>query len=144
MTFIGFEREDEAIEWAKARIGLNGPSGFCRAISTVDASDDLAIVVVFSNFTSRNVDIHIASIDRLPGKAFIEIFNNAFDYIFNKLGAARATGLVKAADVTARRFNEHLGFKLEGILRDAFEDDDLCVYGFLRKDFEEHRWHYGR
>lgn len=62
MKFIGFEREMEAIEWAKKRIDIEGDVGFCRAMSTVDGNDDFALVIVFSNFSKRNVDMHTAAV----------------------------------------------------------------------------------
>ena len=147
MKFIGFDREDEAIEWAKQRMGLEGPTGFCRAMSTVDNEGNFVLVTLFSNFSSRNIDMQIAIADKgikMTRYAFAEIFNAAFGYVFNTLNAARVTGLVRAKNVLARRFDEHLGFKLEGIIREAFEDDDLCIYGFLKADFNNHRWHNGK
>lgn len=147
MKFIGFEREDEAIKWAKSRIGIDGPTGFCRALSAVDAADNLAFVVVLSNFTPRNIDMHTAAVDGAKWaspREGLKLFNEVFHYAFDKLGAVRVTGLVRASNQDARRFDEHLGFKLEGIMRQVFEDDDLCVYGFLKEDFEKHRWHDGR
>lgn len=146
MKFIGFEREDEAIEWAKSKIGLEGPSGFCRAMASVDDNNNFLFVTVFSNFSSRNIDIHnaIEHSNKLTPRGFIEMWNEAMHYCFTKLGAARVTGLVRSSNNKARQFDERIGFKLEGVMREAFEDDDLCVYGFLRKDFEEHRWYHGR
>lgn len=147
MKFIGFDREDEAIEWAKQRIGIDGPTGFARAMSAVDASDNFVLVTVMTNFSPRNVDMQIAISDggkRMSRSGFSDIFNAAFGYVFDQLGAARVTGLVRAKNTVSRRFVEHLGFNLEGIMRESFEDDDLCVYGFLKKDFSEHRWYHGR
>jgi hypothetical protein len=146
MKFIGFERELEAIEWAKKRIDIEGDVGFCRAMSTVDVNDDFALVIVFSNFSKRNVDMHTAAVAGAKWatlKAGIVAFNKSFQYAFNKLGAVRVTGLVRAKNSAARRFDEHLGFKLEGIMQKAFEDDDLCIYGFLKEDFEAHKWYRG-
>jgi hypothetical protein len=147
MKFIGFEREDEAIKWAKERIGIDGPTGFCRALSAVDSADNLAFVVVLSNFTPRNIDMHTAAVDGAKWaspREGLKLFNVVFHYAFDKLGAVRVTGLVKASNQAARRFDEHLGFTLEGIMRQAFDGDDLCIYGFLKEDFEKHRWHDGR
>ena len=147
MKFIGFDREDEAIVWAKAKIGVDGEVGFCRAMSTVDAEGNFVLVTVFSNFSARNVDMQIA-IDangiKMTRYGFQEIFNAAFGYVFNTLKVARVTGLVRAKNSKARRFDEHLGFKLEGVIREAFEDDDLCIYGFLKSDFDNHRWQNGK
>lgn len=147
MRYIGFDREDEATEWAKKQIGIDGPTGFSRAVSSVDEDGNFLLVVVFSNFTKRNVDTHVVVSDRgrkLTPNGCKEMFNGAFHYIFTELGAVRTTGLVRAKNKAARRFDEHLGYKLEGVMREAFDDDDLCVYGFLKKDFEEHRWYHGR
>jgi hypothetical protein len=147
MKFIGFEREDEAIKWAKERIGINGPVGFCRAISAVDSAGNLAFVVVLSNFVPRNVDMHIAGQEGAKWaspREGLKLFNRVFDYAYNELKAVRVTGLVRCKNQMARRFVEHLGFKLEGVMRQVFEDDDLCIYGFLKEDFEQHRWHHGR
>ena len=147
MKYIGFEREDEAIEWAKGRIGIDGPVGFCRALSATDSAGNFTLVIVMSSFTRRNIDVHVAT--QPDGKGLVpreglRMFNEVFDFIFNELKAVRVSGLVKAGNTVSRRFVEHLGFVLEGIMREAFEDDDLCVYGFLKKDFEKHRWYHGR
>ena len=147
MKFIGFEREEEAVEWAKKRIGIDGPTGFTRAISAVDDSGEFVLVIVMSNFSKRNIDVHQATQPNGKGlvpREGLKMFNHAFHYIFNDLGVARVTGLVRAKNKLARRFDEHLGFKLEGIMRAAFEDDDLCIYGFLKSDFEQHPWYKAR
>jgi len=144
MKFIGFEREQEAIAWAKHIIGVDAAPGLCRAMSAVDKNDEFALVVVFSNFTSRNVDMHTAAVsgaEWASPKAILTMFNAAFGYAFNHLGAQRVTGLVKAKNLTARKFDEHLGFQLEGIMRNVFVDDDLCIYGFLREDYMSHKWY---
>lgn len=147
MKFIGFDREDEALEWAKKRIGIDGPTGFARAMSAVDSKGEFAFVVVLSNFTPRNIDMHTAAVEGATWaspREGLKLFNKVFRYAFIELGAVRVTGLVRAKNQKARLFDEHLGFKLEGIMKEAFEDDDLCIYGFLKSDFEKHRWHDGR
>jgi RimJ/RimL family protein N-acetyltransferase len=62
----------------------------------------------------------------------------AFRYPFEQLCVDRITGLVPARNLEAQRFDEHLGFVLEGRARRALPDgDDLLIYGMLR---EECRW----
>ena len=143
MKFIGFEREDEAVAWAKRIIGIEAPHGFCRALSAVDSDGDFALVIVMSNFTRYNIDMHTAAVDGgswATPKATIRMFNAAFGYVFDQLRALRVTGLVKASNQQARRFDEHLGFRLEGVMRKAFAGEDLCIYGFLAEDFATHPW----
>ena len=147
MKFIGFDREDEAIQWAKEKIGIDGPVGFARAMSAVDTSGAFVLVVVISNFSKRNVDMNQVMADNGKGfspRVIKQMFNALFHYVFDELKVARVTGLVRAKNLKARRLDEHLGFKLEGIMKESFEDDDLCIYGFLKQDFLEHRWHDGR
>ncbi len=144
--FIGFEREDEAIKWARQRMGVKGEFGFCRALSLVDDYGNFLFVVVLSNFSARNIDIHQAGVPTrkwATPRAFIEIFNAAFGYVFETHKAVRVTGLVKSKNTITRNFVEHLGLKLEGIMKDVFENDDLCIYAFLKEDFRNHKWFRG-
>lgn len=142
MKFIGFDREDAAIEWAKRRIGITAPTGFCRALSCVDDLGQFCFVVVLSNFGGVNVDIHTAAVEGArwaTPRAFLAIFNATFDYTFNTLGARRVTGLVKANNKAACTFDEHIGFTLEGCMRDAFADGTDClIYGLLKSEYEQH------
>ena len=57
-----------------------------------------------------------------------------FDYPFNQLGVNRITGLVAKKNKEARRFDEHLGFKYEGNMRHALADDDMLIYGMLKRE----------
>ena len=62
----------------------------------------------------------------------------AFAYPFIQMGYARVSGLVRVDNFDAQRFDEHLGFKKEGILRHGDDDGtDLILYGMLK---EECRW----
>lgn len=139
---VGFIAEADAVTWCRKVIGLKGAHGLCRAVSAVDDEGFLAVVVM-SNFTRRNVDLHVAS---RPGKCSvpeavrIELFQFVFSYVFKQLGAVRTTGLIKAGNKKARRLVERLGFSLEGVMRKALDDDDLCVYGFLNTDYAVHKW----
>ena len=144
MKFIGFDREEDAIVWAKEVLGIENPTGFCRALSAVDTDGRFAFVVVLSNFSKRNIDMHTAAIcgaQWASPKEAVRMFNGVFNYAFEQLRASRVTGLVKAGNAGARRFDEHLGFKLEGTMREAFDGDDLCVYGFLASEYRAHPWY---
>jgi hypothetical protein len=143
MKYIGFDREKEAVEWAKKIIGIDGVTGFARAVSAVDDDGNFVFVIVLSNFSALNVDMHTAAI---PGanwarpREILRMFNDLFEFVFDRLKLQRVTGLVRSKNASARRFDEHIGFELEGVMRRAFVDDDLCVYGFLKENFESHKW----
>lgn len=144
MRFIGFEREDDAEVWAREKLELNAAPEFFRAMAAVDENDEFVCVVVMTNFTARNVDLSIAiDIRKVRPKGTIEMFNGVFGFLFNQLRVARVTGLLRGKNKKAQRINEHFGFKLEGVMRKAFSDDDLHIYGFLAEDYRSHVWHRG-
>ena len=144
MRYIGFEREEEAEQWARNKLNLPNPPEFFRAAAAVDAAGEFVCVVVMTNFTPRNVDLNIA-IDKtkVRPKETIVMFNGIFGFLFDQLGVARVTGLLRGKNEDARRINERFGFRLEGIMRKAFPDDDLHVYGFLADEYRAHAWHRG-
>jgi RimJ/RimL family protein N-acetyltransferase len=144
MRFVGFEREDEAEAWARARLELEDAPGFFRTLAAVDENDEFVCVVVMTNFTPRNIDLSIV-IDhkKVTPKGTIEMFNEVFGFVFDKLHAARVTGLLRGKNRRAKKLNEHFGFKLEGVMRKAFADDDLHIYGFLAEDYHSHVWYRG-
>lgn len=144
MKFIGFEREEAAEAWARGRLGLEIEPEFFRAMSAVNEKEEFVCVVVMTNFTSRNVDLNIA-IDskKTTPRAMIEMFNEVFSFLFDKLHVARVTGLLRGSNHKAKKLNEHFGFKLEGVMRKAFADDDLHIYGLLAEDYHSHAWRRG-
>jgi RimJ/RimL family protein N-acetyltransferase len=58
-----------------------------------------------------------------------------FRYPFVQLGCRRVTGLVRADNAAAQRFDEHLGFRREGLIRQGCNDGcDLILYGMLESE----------
>jgi RimJ/RimL family protein N-acetyltransferase len=144
MKFIGFEREDEAEAWARGKIELEAAPEFFRAAAAVNEVGEFVCVVVMTNFSARNVDLNIAiDAKKVTPQGTLEMFNGVFGFLFDKLQVARVTGLLRGKNKRAKRINEHFGFKLEGIMRNSFEDDDLHVYGFLAEDYRSHKWRRG-
>lgn len=59
----------------------------------------------------------------------------AFYYPFVQNGLRRLTGLVEASNTDALRLNRHMGWRPEGVLREAARNgDDLIVLGMLRRE----------
>lgn len=141
MNFIGFEREDEAHEWAKTRLGIERNPPFFRALSAVDEKGDFVCVVVLTNFSAMNVDVNIAISGKFTPVAMVDMFNAVFSLIFDILHAERATGLTGGKNKLAQNIIERFGFKKEGVMRNAFKrDEDLVLYGFLAEEYHKHKW----
>ena len=144
MRYVGFEREEEAEQWARQKLNLLQPPEFFRAAAAVDAANEFVCVVVMTNFTARNVDLNIViEKTKVRPKETIVMFNGIFGFLFEQLSVARVTGLLRGKNIESCRVTEHFGFKLEGIMRKAFPDDDLHVYGFLAEEYHEHAWRRG-
>lgn len=106
-----------------------------RDYSTLALIDDSRILVgvVYNRWCKHDVCMHVA----VQGRIIPEMLFAAFDYPFNQVKVARITGLVPARNLAAQRFDEHLGFVREGLIRRGVGDDDLIVYGMLK---EECKW----
>jgi RimJ/RimL family protein N-acetyltransferase len=135
-----FERNAEAVAWAKKVIGIDGMTGDVFTVSLVDDEDKFLAVTVFSAYTGINVDMHIAA---RPKSHWLSrsFFNASFEVAFNALQVSRVTGLIRAENLKAQRFVTRLGFQFEGRMRKAFPDGgDLVLYGLLREEYLKHPW----
>jgi len=144
MRYIGFYREDESESWAREKLELPAAPGFYRSVAAVDSNDEFVCVVVTTNFSPRNVDLNVVIEKRkVTPKATVAMFNEVFSFLFNRLGTARVTGLIPSKNESSLRLAEHIGFKKEGVMRAALDDDDLHIYGFLVEEYRSHAWHRG-
>jgi RimJ/RimL family protein N-acetyltransferase len=93
--------------------------------------------VVYNLYNGPSICMHVAG---EPGGRWLtrDFLFRAFAYPFIQLGCNRVTGLVRIDNMEARRFDEHLGFKQEGVIRKGASDGtDMILYGMLK---EECRW----
>ena len=146
MRFVGFEGEENAEQWARQKLGLDSEPSFFRAMSAVDNEGEYVCVVVFTGFSSINIDINIAmNGKKLTPKGTIQMFNEVFSFCFEQLGVQRVTGLTGMSNEKAKNIIEHFGFKLEGVMRKAMpHGEDMVVYGFIADDFNNHAWRKDR
>ena len=92
--------------------------------------------VLYTRYTGTDVCMHVAG--AYPGWVNLSFIKAAFRVPFIQLGCQRCSGLVRVDNHAAQKFDEHLGFKREGVLRKADDDGcDLIIYGMLR---EECKW----
>lgn len=142
MKYIGFEREEEAEAWARKELNRNASPEFFRAVSAIDGNGDFVCVVVMTNFTNRNVDLNIVmNCKKMRPKGTVTMFNAVFKFLFDTLRLPRVTGLVRGDNEKSKKAVEKFGFKLEGVMRKAYDDsNDLHIYGFLAEEFRAHAW----
>lgn len=98
----------------------------------LEEDGELVAGVVFDNYNSRSICMHIAAI---PGARWMtrEYLWVCFAYPFNQLKVNKILGLVDSTNHAARKFDEHLGFMLECNIKDAGRDGDLLIYSMTRQ-----------
>jgi hypothetical protein len=119
-------------DWAKARIPYvyDWSHGY-RAIG-MERHGTLCAAVIFDYYTIEDIAMHVAS----EGRNWLtrSFLRAGFGYPFIQLKVRRVTGYVALRNIPSRRLVQHLGFRLEGVKKDALRDDDLCIYGMTRRE----------
>lgn len=92
----------------------------------------LVAAALYQGFNRRNVWVHLAGEagGRWMTRAFLRY---GFHYPFVELGVDRLSGTVDASNAAARRLNEHLGYRVEAVLKGAAADGgDVLIYVMWR------------
>jgi RimJ/RimL family protein N-acetyltransferase len=100
----------------------------------LESDGELIAGVVFDSKVGKSIMMHVASNGsrHWMTPAYMAA---CFGYAFNQEKVNLIIGLVRADNVDAQRFDEHLGFKRNGLLPQACMDGaDLIVYGMLKDE----------
>jgi len=108
--------------------GLTGP--YWYAVLGSIQKDRITGAVMFNLWRGSSVETHWAG---ETGWLTREHLGQIFAYPFHVLGVRRVTGIIRRKNRRARDSAERIGFKLEGVMRHGFENDDACVYGMTRQ-----------
>jgi len=136
MREVIYNQSERVCRWVGERVNEEDFGPGAVGIGLVK-DNELIAGVVFNRYTLTDIYMHVA-ITNEGGGLTRKFITCCFTYPFIQLGVNRVTGLVRSDNLPAQRFDEHLGFKREGLIRQACEDGtDLIVYGMLRS---ECRW----
>ena len=130
-----YGQDARVIEWVGERIN-ESDFGTATAIG-LEEDGTLIAGVVYNLYNGPSICMHVAA---EPGKHWLskDFLFRVFAYPFLQLECNRVTGLVRVDNLKARRFDEHLGFVQEGVIRRGASNGlDMVLYGMLR---EECRW----
>lgn len=134
MKTVIYGQDERVCQWLNERLDEN----FVGAIGIgLEENGELIAGVVFDNYTKAGINMHVAAV---PGKRWMtrEFLFRCFAYPFIQLNCRRITGLVREDNLAAQKFDEHLGFRREGLLREGYLDGtNVIVYGMLKN---ECRW----
>ncbi len=128
----GFYSFDRAVlgEWARSRIPYVRSWGeWYQAIGHI-IDGKICAAVIFNNYDECNISMHVAA---EPGTAWATrgFLETVFAYPFGQLALRRVTGYVLSGMEAEQKFDEALGFRREGLMRDAAPHDDVVIMGML-------------
>lgn len=117
-----FVREQVPVESSSGMRGLG-----------LERDGKLVAGVLYEGWNGHNVWMHVAI---TPGARITREYTRyCFHYPFVELGCRRVSGYVEASNAAARRFDEHLGFRQEAVLRGAASDGgDVLLYVMWREE----------
>jgi RimJ/RimL family protein N-acetyltransferase len=131
--------EDQAVgNWVKSRIPYM--TGFGQSVAVGVATEaKLVAGIVWHNYSPTNpggnIEVSVAADSALWLRP--RILRELLNYPFKQLGCHRITAIVARKNKRSRKFTEHFGFRLEGVVRKGLGADDAMIYGMLRP---ECRW----
>lgn len=94
----------------------------------LERDGELVAGVVYESYNGKNMWLHVAAV---PGRQWLNraYLTACFAYPFVQCGVDRISGYVEASNLDARRFDEHLGFEKEAVLKGAAKDGgDVIIY----------------
>lgn len=131
-------QDKEVAAWVAARIPHVRTFGDGAYAIGVTRDNEPIGGVVYTNYREGDIEMSAAG---SPGWLDRFILDVVFAYPFRQLGCRRVTTIVPKRLKAVRRFNEKVGFRLEGVIREGFPKDDAVVFGMLRR---ECRWLRGK
>lgn len=87
-------------------------------------------VVAIDNYTQYDAEIFYAGRQLISRGLLAVVFN----YIFKELNCHRCTSRITADNDKAISIVERLGFKHEGVLRQAINGQDVIIHGLLKSE----------
>lgn len=98
----------------------------------LERDGELTAGVLYEGYNGVNVWMHVGI---TPGKKLtMEFIRYCFYYPFVELGCKRVSGYVEDSNEAAKRFDEHLGFTREAVLRGAAADGGDVILYVMRKE----------
>jgi hypothetical protein len=120
------QNEMDIAGWVSCQLGFLGSfGGPIKALGWTDLDGNLCAGVVMEQFSGTNAYIHVAA----SGKRWLQrpFLHALFGYLFVTCGLKRITGLVEKKNEAALKFDLHVGFEQECVIKDGVDGDDIIV-----------------
>lgn len=142
MTTINSTDVDMLGTWAWDRMGYPDswtPVGR-SALGQVNDKGEVLWAAIFEEYHPRgSIRIHIA----VGNPKFVtrRAISEVFEYPFYQLGVKKVIGIVDSANTAALAFDMRLGFKIEAVVKEAYDMGDMYILSMTR---EQCHWLRGK
>ena len=99
-----------------------------HCIAEYNSTDRLIGGILFTDWNQGSVLMHFALFHPIGGSCR-ELLWLGFQYPFNQLGVKKVFGLVPEWNEAARKLDLHLGFKIEYLISDVFNNPEPMLNG---------------
>lgn len=120
--------KDRIGPWVAERIGAEWVPEVSVAIG-LEKKGCIVAGVIFDQYIGKSICAHIAGEGMFYNKEFFRV---CFDYAFRQAGVNKILGLVGEKNKKALKFDKHLGFVDECVIKDAHKDGDLVVLSMTK------------
>ena len=114
LTRFVFDDKHRVGAWVAEQTGQTGGWGDFYAMGA-ERNGEIIAGIVFNNYNGSNATCHIAITK--PGKYMPHLFRKFCDYAFNVAGVNRLTGMVPSDMPNVLKFDKHLGFEEEFVMK---------------------------
>jgi RimJ/RimL family protein N-acetyltransferase len=122
---------EDVCRWVAERTGGSYYPGSGSGIGCMK-DGQLVAGVLFDNWTGRALQMHVAS-DGTRRWMTREFLRAVFAYPFEQLKLNKVIGVVDSTNADALRFDHHLGFVTEAVIKDAGKHGDLHILSMTRQ-----------
>jgi hypothetical protein len=124
MAELVFDQQKRVGDWVAKQVGQGANWGDFYAIGVV-RGDEVIAGVVINNYNGANATCHIAIAQQT--KMIIPLFQSVCDYAFRHCGLKRLTGMVPSNEPHIVKFDKHLGFEEEFVMKNGAPGADMHV-----------------
>lgn len=120
------------LAWAGERQNVSAWPADAKCLA-IEGPDGLRCVVVYNWFTEASCYAHVATNGR-KNFATRGMLYGLFAFPFLHCGHRRVTLTIAEKDIQTQVLAKRLGFKFEGVMRDALPEDNHVVMGMTRDE----------
>lgn len=124
MAQLIFNDRDRVGDWVATMVGQRSSWGGFYAMG-IEKDGEIVAGVVINNINGSNATCHVAIAK--TNKLLPKLFEAVADYSFRQLGLKRLTGMVPSTEPHILKFDKHVGFEEEFVMKDGAPGADMHV-----------------